>query len=66
MKPENPGFYVVIANMHAAGRHWSKLPEVRTSTRDLGLRKAPECAWIDVGSEFSPFVVAVTSKTQIK
>ncbi|KAF9664510.1 hypothetical protein SADUNF_Sadunf16G0026200 [Salix dunnii] len=41
------------------GGDWSKLLEVRTSMRDLGLRKAPESAWVDVGSEFSHFVVAV-------
>ncbi|KAG6743642.1 hypothetical protein POTOM_052343 [Populus tomentosa] len=33
--PENPVYYVLIANMHAAACRWSKLAEVRTSTRDL-------------------------------
>ncbi|CAK7327870.1 unnamed protein product [Dovyalis caffra] len=62
MKPENPGYYVLIANMYAAAGRWSKLAEVRTSMRDLGVKKAPGCAWVDVGSGFSPFVVGDTSK----
>lgn len=62
MKPENPGYYVLIANMHAAAGRWSKLAEVRTYMRDLGVRKAPGCTWVDVGSGFSPFVVGDTSK----
>ncbi|KAJ6744715.1 PENTATRICOPEPTIDE REPEAT-CONTAINING PROTEIN [Salix purpurea] len=62
MKPENPGYYVLIANMHAAAGQWSKLAEVRTYMRDLGVRKAPGCTWVDVGTGFSPFVVGDTSK----
>ena len=64
MKPENPVYYVLIANMHAAACRWSKLAEVRTSMRDLG--QAPGCAWVvDVGSEFPPFVVVDTTKNQM-
>ena len=57
MKPENPGYYVLIANMYAAAGCWHKLAKVRTFMRDLGVRKAPGCAWVDVGSGFSPFLV---------
>ncbi|XP_010245717.1 PREDICTED: pentatricopeptide repeat-containing protein At1g71490 isoform X2 [Nelumbo nucifera] len=57
MKPENSGYYVLIANMYAAAGCWSKLAKVRTFMRDLGVRKAPGCAWINVGSGFYPFVV---------
>jgi len=61
MRPENSGYYVLIANMYAAAGCWNKLAEVRTSMRDLGVRKAPGCAWVDVGTGFSPFVVGDTS-----
>ncbi|KAH0919409.1 hypothetical protein HID58_027069, partial [Brassica napus] len=36
MKPENPGYYVLLANMYAAAGSWSKLAEVRIFMRDLG------------------------------
>ncbi|ESQ28051.1 hypothetical protein EUTSA_v10019500mg [Eutrema salsugineum] len=64
MKPENPGHYVLIANMYAAAGSWRKLAEVRTSMRDLGVKKAPGSAWIDIGSGFSLFSVGNTSSPQ--
>lgn len=64
MRPENPGYYVLIANMYAAVGHWSKLAEVRTLMRDLGLRKDPGCAWIDVGNGFHSFLVGDRTSPQ--
>ncbi|KAG4981734.1 hypothetical protein GLYMA_10G012200v4 [Glycine max] len=61
MKPDHSGYYVLIANMYAAAGSWRKLAEVRTYMRNLGVRKAPGCAWVDVGSEFSPFLVGDSS-----
>uniref|UniRef100_A0A0R0LFR6 Pentatricopeptide repeat-containing protein n=1 Tax=Glycine max TaxID=3847 RepID=A0A0R0LFR6_SOYBN len=57
MMPDHSGYYVLIANMYAAAGCWSKLAEVRTYMRNLGVRKAPGF----VGSEFSPFSVGDTS-----
>ncbi|KAL3507338.1 hypothetical protein ACH5RR_032720 [Cinchona calisaya] len=64
MKPQNSGYYVLIANMHAAAGFWSKLAEVRTFMRDLGVRKDPGCAWVDVGGGFAPFLVEDSSNSQ--
>lgn len=61
MRPENSGYYVLIANMYAAAGCWNNLAKVRTSMRDLGVKKDPGCAWVDVGTGFSPFVVDDTS-----
>lgn len=61
MRPENSGYYVLIGNMHAAAGSWNKLARVRTFMRDLGVRKSPGCAWVDVGNGFSPFLVGDTS-----
>jgi pentatricopeptide repeat protein len=61
MKPGHSGYYVLIANMYAAAGCLSKLSEVRTCMRDLSVRKAPGCAWVDVGRESFPFLVADTS-----
>ncbi|KAJ7968977.1 Pentatricopeptide repeat-containing protein [Quillaja saponaria] len=63
MKPENSGYYVLIANMYAAAGCWNELAHVRTIMRDLGVRKAPGCAWVDVGKGFSPFLVQDTSNS---
>lgn len=64
MKPQNSGYYVLIANMYAAAGCWNELAKVRTSMRDWGVKKAPGCAWIDAGAGISPFVVGDTSNTQ--
>ncbi|XP_042502479.1 pentatricopeptide repeat-containing protein At1g71490 [Macadamia integrifolia] len=63
MQPDNAGYYVLIANMYAAAGCWSKLAKVRTFMRDLGVRKTPGCAWIDVGSGFYPFLVGDRSNS---
>ncbi|KAK9153575.1 hypothetical protein Sjap_001055 [Stephania japonica] len=61
MKPKNPGYYVLIANMYAAAGCWSKLAYVRRLMRDLGIRKTPGCAWVDVGEGFCEFSVEDSS-----
>ncbi|KAJ0969360.1 hypothetical protein J5N97_022237 [Dioscorea zingiberensis] len=57
MKTDNAGHYVLIANMYAAAGCWEELAKVRTLMRDLGVRKAPGCAWVDLGNGFHPFLV---------
>ncbi|PHT65634.1 Pentatricopeptide repeat-containing protein [Capsicum annuum] len=61
LKPDNPRYYVLIANMYANARRWNKLAEVRTVMQDFGVRKSPGCAWVNTGSGFSPFLVADTT-----
>ncbi|XP_044510211.1 pentatricopeptide repeat-containing protein At1g71490-like [Mangifera indica] len=65
-RTENSGYYVLIANMYAAAGSWNKLAKVRTFMRDLGVRKAPGIAWVDVGSGFSSFLVGDTSNLKAK
>ncbi|KAH7836098.1 hypothetical protein Vadar_032682 [Vaccinium darrowii] len=64
MRPENSGYYVLIANMYASAGCWNKLARVRTFMRDLGVRKDPGCAWVDAGAGFSPFLVGDTANSQ--
>ncbi|KAE8703380.1 Pentatricopeptide repeat-containing protein [Hibiscus syriacus] len=61
LRPENSGYYVLIANMYAAAGCWNELAKVRTLMRDSGVTKSPGCTWVDVGSVFTPFVVGDTS-----
>ncbi|KAI9199036.1 hypothetical protein LWI28_026327 [Acer negundo] len=64
MKHENSGYSELIANMYAASGRQDKLAEVKTSMRDLGVKKAPGCSWVDVGTGFSSFLVGDTSNLQ--
>ncbi|KAG0499615.1 hypothetical protein HPP92_004306 [Vanilla planifolia] len=63
MKTDNAGHYVLIANMYAAAECWGDLAKVRTMMRDVGVRKAPGCAWADLGKGFEPFLVGDQSST---
>ncbi|KAL8524618.1 hypothetical protein ACS0TY_014281 [Phlomoides rotata] len=65
LKPQRPGYYVLIANMYAAAGGWDKLMKVRAFMRELGVRKDPGCAWVDIGTGFVPFVVEDTSSRQV-
>ncbi|KAH6789664.1 Tetratricopeptide repeat superfamily protein [Perilla frutescens var. frutescens] len=64
LKPRHSGHCVLISNMYAAAGCWGKLVEVRSFMRDLGVRKDPGCAWVDIGAGFSPFLVEDTSNSQ--
>ncbi|CAL9209561.1 unnamed protein product [Musa hybrid cultivar] len=57
MGTDNPGHYVLIANMYAAAGCWDELAKVRTLMRDSGVRKSPGLAWADLGNGFHPFLV---------
>ncbi|KAF3782920.1 Pentatricopeptide repeat-containing protein [Nymphaea thermarum] len=64
MKPENPGYYVLIANMYAAAERWDKLAEVRVLMRNRGLKKPPGCTWIELDNRFHPFLVGDRTNAQ--
>lgn len=64
MRPDNPGYYVLIANMYADAGSLDKLAKMRTFMRDVGVRKSPGCAWVNTGFVFSPFLVEDTSSGQ--
>ncbi|XP_073098540.1 pentatricopeptide repeat-containing protein At1g71490-like [Elaeis guineensis] len=65
MKSDNPSHYVLIANMHASARCLQELAKLRILMRDMGIRKAPSCSWLDLGNNLYPFQVDITSKQQV-
>ena len=42
---ENPGYYVLIANMYGAAGYWDKLAGVRVVMRDRGPKKPHGCTF---------------------
>ncbi|XP_078447536.1 pentatricopeptide repeat-containing protein At1g71490-like [Wolffia australiana] len=57
VKSENPGHYVLAANMFASTGQWEELAGVRMKMRELGLRKTPGCAWLSLPDGVHAFVV---------
>lgn len=66
MRPENSGYYVLIANMYADAGYWNKLARVRSLMKDMDVMKAPGCAWVNVGNELVPFMVGCPSNPTIQ
>ncbi|KAL4573191.1 hypothetical protein LXL04_019989 [Taraxacum kok-saghyz] len=55
--PDDPSSYIVLANMYASIKKWDKARKVRMKMRELGLRKNPGCAWIEVDKKIEAFFV---------
>lgn len=55
MRPANSGYYVLAANMYAAAERWDKIASIRMLMRELGVRKNPGHAWVDLGTGFKSF-----------
>ncbi|CAI9299630.1 unnamed protein product [Lactuca saligna] len=55
--PEDPSTYTVLANMYASTKKWDKARKVRMKMKELGLRKNPGCAWIEVDKKIEAFLV---------
>ncbi|XP_050217527.1 pentatricopeptide repeat-containing protein At1g71490 [Mercurialis annua] len=62
LRPENSGYYKLIANMHGAAGCWNKLANVRTYIRDLNVRKEPGYSSVDAGTGSVQFLAGDTSK----
>ncbi|XP_023760741.1 pentatricopeptide repeat-containing protein At5g27110 isoform X1 [Lactuca sativa] len=55
--PDDPSTYTVLANMYASTKKWDKARKVRMKMKELGLRKNPGCAWIEVDKKIEAFLV---------
>ncbi|KAI3744860.1 hypothetical protein L1987_57956 [Smallanthus sonchifolius] len=55
--PDDPSTYIVLANMYALIKKWDKARKVRLKMKELGLRKNPGCAWIEIDKKIEPFFV---------
>ncbi|CAH9114511.1 unnamed protein product [Cuscuta epithymum] len=51
----DPSTYVVMANMFAIKKEWSKVMDMRMKMKELGLRKNPGCSWIEVDKRMHTF-----------
>ncbi|KAG2698143.1 hypothetical protein I3760_07G136400 [Carya illinoinensis] len=57
LEPDNPGNYVLLANMLMRKGMMEEADEVRRSMGINGVRKEPGCSWIDVKNITSVFTV---------
>ncbi|MFS7930265.1 putative tetratricopeptide-like helical domain superfamily [Helianthus anomalus] len=55
--PDDSSTYIVLANMYASIKKWDKARKVRLKMKEMGLRKNPGCAWIEIDKKIEPFFV---------
>jgi pentatricopeptide repeat protein len=64
LKPENPGYYVLLSNMYAVTGRRHSVVNVRALMKDRGLKKSPGCSWIEVDKSVHTFLVGDHSHPQ--
>ncbi|KAI4297108.1 hypothetical protein L6164_037013 [Bauhinia variegata] len=50
LDPENSGYYVLLANIHADAGEWGNVLKIRSLMKERGVQKIPGYSWIDVNS----------------
>lgn len=67
LKPENPGYYVVLSNMYAEAGRWEEADRVRKVMIERRVKKNPGCSWVQseeedqvhgfiAGQKFDPYL----------
>nr|XP_043623405.1 pentatricopeptide repeat-containing protein At5g27110 [Erigeron canadensis] len=55
--PDDPSTYIVLAKMYASMKKRDEERKVRLKMKELGLKKNPGCAWIEIDKKIEPFFV---------
>eukprot|EP01018_Ginkgo_biloba_P005421 Gb_25283 [translate_table: standard] len=64
LEPENAGHYVLLSNIYAVAGRWDGVEKVRTMINDRGLKKSPECSWIEIKNRVHIFFAGDRSHPQ--
>lgn len=57
LEPENDGVYVLLSNIFASNKQWTKVRKVRDLMHERGIRKTPGCSSIVVDGVAHEFLV---------
>ncbi|KAG9459167.1 hypothetical protein H6P81_003675 [Aristolochia fimbriata] len=56
LKADDPGYYVLLANMYADRGRWDEERKVREMMREKQLKKQPGCSWLEHGNTVHSFI----------
>ncbi|CAI0549460.1 unnamed protein product [Linum tenue] len=56
LDPNNSGYYVLLANVHADASQWKSMRKIRTMMKERGVQKVPGYSWVDVDKSTHMFV----------
>eukprot|EP01018_Ginkgo_biloba_P019248 Gb_37820 [translate_table: standard] len=57
LEPHNVGCCVLLSNIYAKAGRWDDVAKVRTTMKDMGLKKTPGCSFIEVNNKVHTFFV---------
>ncbi|KAF5738041.1 pentatricopeptide repeat-containing protein [Tripterygium wilfordii] len=54
--PEDDGTHVLLSNLYASTGKWSQFVKMKSTMREMRLKKSPAMSWVDVGREVHTFM----------
>lgn len=56
LKPEHPGYYVILSNMYAEAGRWDEADRIRKLMNVRRVKKNPGCSWVQTEDQMHGFV----------
>ncbi|GER39361.1 pentatricopeptide repeat-containing protein [Striga asiatica] len=56
IKPDNPGYYVLLSNMYSEGGRWEEADRIRKLMGVRKVKKSPGCSWVEAEDGVHGFV----------
>ncbi|KAJ7540196.1 hypothetical protein O6H91_10G005000 [Diphasiastrum complanatum] len=66
LEPKNATPYVLLANIYVAAGRKDELAKIRNEMKESGVKKLPDCSWIEVDNQLHAFVVGDATHPQRK
>jgi len=65
MEPDNAAGYVLLSNIYAAAGNWHLCEDVEWQRKEKGVKKQPDCTWIEVNNKVHRFVIEDQDHLQV-
>ncbi|KAL0370305.1 UNVERIFIED_CONTAM: Pentatricopeptide repeat-containing protein [Sesamum angustifolium] len=56
LKPDHPGYYVLLSNMYAESGRWDEADRIRKLMNLRSVKKNPGCSWVQTQDEIHGFI----------
>ncbi|KAL0437163.1 UNVERIFIED_CONTAM: Pentatricopeptide repeat-containing protein [Sesamum radiatum] len=56
LKPDHPGYYVLLSNMYAEAGRWDEADRIRNLMNLRSVKKNPGCSWVQTQDEIHGFI----------
>ncbi|KAL0418445.1 UNVERIFIED_CONTAM: Pentatricopeptide repeat-containing protein [Sesamum radiatum] len=56
LKPDHPGYYVLLSNMYAEAGRWDEADRIRKLMNLRSVKKNPGCSWVQTQDEIHGFI----------